>query len=525
MAIGKELGHLYDATNSWNGYNHQGKIALWYAIRTIIEFWDDLDAEQNRKALEEYFLELEYEEDFSIGKYSPAGNIYLSIHQVKARADTSIDGYKDAVLALLAKVMKRSTIQNAYLHVSQDLQLSKEEILKKVDEFVRLPDESVSEITTKRNDPKFREMFCASERGRPTSIKVAVRSVLREKYGNETNLTEENLDQAFDAYLETVVNLPKASQAEQEKICLFEYPDLPNMGDMQGYCGLNQVQTLLKNVIMAYYEKTDPTGWKRGDSEYIHKMYLHLLGNLDKHVMERHLNRSDYLSGKRDRTISLLKIVDWLNEDINNLGENYYLYHLKEELFKAINEYCCDCSKGPAQCAKCHIDDAKEKIGAMPYDKFREFIYIANPHKSGRINMRSYASFADSGGLQNPFSRGLRDISVPFSQGEETVPITYHDAARKQHVLTTIQMPETDGGKPRVCKTIVENSNVFSLLMDCDVLISKDICSDSICEDAQRLADVIHDPKQAEHIAHCKNVKIVPLDDCQDSFVNEEDEI
>lgn len=393
MAVEKEYGHPYDATNSWNGYSHQGKIALWYAIQTIIGFWDDLDAEQNRKTLENHFLELEYEEDFSIGKISPDGRIYLSIHQVKARADISIGSYKDAVLALLAKVMKHSTIQSAYLHVSQDLQLSREEFLQKVNEFAQLPDESSLEITTKRNDSEFRKEFYASKRGRPSSIKMSVWSALREKCGEETNLTEENLDQAFDAYLETAENLSKASQAEKEKICVFEYPDFSNIGDKQGYCRLNQIQTFLKNAIIAYYKKTDPKGWKWGDSEHIRKMYLHLLGCLDKHVMERHLNRSDYLSGQLDRTISLSKIVDWLDEDIDTSGENYYLYYLKEELFKALNEYCCDCSKGPVQCVKCHIADAKEKIGAMPYDRIKEFIYIVNAHKSGKINMDTNAFF------------------------------------------------------------------------------------------------------------------------------------
>lgn len=524
MTVKKELGHPYDATNSWNGYSHQGKIALWYAIQTIIKLWNDLDAEQNCKTLEEHFLELEYEEDFSIGKYSPDGNIYLSIHQVKARADTSIDSYKDAVLDLLTKVMKHSTIQSAYLHVSQDLQVSKEELLQKVNEFAQLPDRAVLEIITQRNDSKFREMFCASKPGRPTKIKAAVWSALQEKCGNETNLTEENLDQAFDAYLEVAENLPKASQAEREKICVFEYLDFPNIGSKQGYCRLNQVHTLLENAIVAYYKKTDPKGWKWGDSEHVHKMYLYLLGCLDKHVMERHLKRSEYLLEQLDRTISLSKIVGWLDKDIDTLGENYYLYYLKEELFKVLNEYCCDCSKGPVQCSKCHIADAKEKIGVIPYDRIKEFIYIISPHKSGKINMDSYASFANISGLQNPFARGLRDISVPFSSKADILPIVYYDAVRKQYVLTTIQAPETDGGKSCVCRKIVENSNVYSLLMDCDVLISKDIYSDSVWMDAEIITESPSNPRQMEHIAHCKDVKIVPLDDCQDSFVSEEED-
>lgn len=37
-----EPGIMFDATNSWNGYNHQGKIALWYAIKKICELIDPM---------------------------------------------------------------------------------------------------------------------------------------------------------------------------------------------------------------------------------------------------------------------------------------------------------------------------------------------------------------------------------------------------------------------------------------------------------------------------------------------------
>lgn len=65
----KEPGIIFDATNSWNGYNHQGKIALWYAIRKIHKLIvPSISPLINRKKLEKYFLEIEYMEDFSIGE-------------------------------------------------------------------------------------------------------------------------------------------------------------------------------------------------------------------------------------------------------------------------------------------------------------------------------------------------------------------------------------------------------------------------------------------------------------------------
>ena len=36
----KQPGIIFDATNSWNGYNHQGKISIWYAISKMTNLYD-----------------------------------------------------------------------------------------------------------------------------------------------------------------------------------------------------------------------------------------------------------------------------------------------------------------------------------------------------------------------------------------------------------------------------------------------------------------------------------------------------
>ena len=74
-------GIIYDATNSWNGYNHQGKIALWYAISEITRLYNPtITIDQNKAVLNNYFLEIEYMEDFSIGKTENGTDSYISVH-------------------------------------------------------------------------------------------------------------------------------------------------------------------------------------------------------------------------------------------------------------------------------------------------------------------------------------------------------------------------------------------------------------------------------------------------------------
>ncbi|OPH53001.1 hypothetical protein BC351_32610 [Paenibacillus ferrarius] len=101
----------HDAMNSWNGYSHQGKVAIY----TVISMINDLMlSEENASS---YELELEYLEDFSI----ICDNSPIAIHQVKTFDSTAPSEYKDAVWTLLGKSMMLPTIVHAYLHTSETL--------------------------------------------------------------------------------------------------------------------------------------------------------------------------------------------------------------------------------------------------------------------------------------------------------------------------------------------------------------------------------------------------------------------
>lgn len=83
-------GGQHDATNSWNGYNHQGKIALYYAVDEIIKLLEETGTpEAAEEKFQSLFLEIEWAEDFSIGKLTPdEEKEYWTVHQVKDRQDT-----------------------------------------------------------------------------------------------------------------------------------------------------------------------------------------------------------------------------------------------------------------------------------------------------------------------------------------------------------------------------------------------------------------------------------------------------
>ena len=100
-----------DASPSWNGFNHQGKVAIYVVLKMFRE------GEISEEDISKYELELEWLEDFSIKK----DGRYKSIHQVKTYDDTATSKYKEAIWLLLAKLLELDELENAFLHVTQSL--------------------------------------------------------------------------------------------------------------------------------------------------------------------------------------------------------------------------------------------------------------------------------------------------------------------------------------------------------------------------------------------------------------------
>ena len=122
----KRPGVLFDASNSWNGYNHQGKLALFYAIDQITDLIDPAASDKdNRQNLSSHFLEIEHLEDFSIGIVENDEMHYTSVHQVKDMEKVYISEYVSAFQGLAKHLIDDPEIKEAYLHVTKKLRSGK----------------------------------------------------------------------------------------------------------------------------------------------------------------------------------------------------------------------------------------------------------------------------------------------------------------------------------------------------------------------------------------------------------------
>lgn len=215
-----------DASPSWNGYNHQGKVGIYVALQMM----RDIDKEDMGR----YELELEWFEDFSIKKDGK----YQSIHQVKTYPDTATSKYKDAIWLLLAKLLDLKDLEAAFLHVTQKL-TNIEELEAKLLTYVMQEEEKKD----KQNDSKKQK---------------------EKKYATPKECHD---------YV-------KASGKYHE---LFAKFSLYNYSEEQQWCSQEEIEETIKSQLKVLIKE-------EATETRIERAYYHLLGLVDKNIRRRHMD-------------------------------------------------------------------------------------------------------------------------------------------------------------------------------------------------------------------------------------------
>lgn len=109
----------HDAVPTWSGFVYQGRIAVYLAIKKIIELKDD------GKILEidKYEIEMEKCEDIAIVyKCENGKHEYISIHQVKNEKGNTLSEYRKPLIQLMLEkgywTKNGRNVPAAYLHIA-----------------------------------------------------------------------------------------------------------------------------------------------------------------------------------------------------------------------------------------------------------------------------------------------------------------------------------------------------------------------------------------------------------------------
>ena len=114
---------IFDASSSWSGYQYQGKITIYIALKLINNFI--------KEDIEKYFIEVEHSEDLAIKK----NNNYISFHQVKARKnDKYMSSYLEAIEKLYEEKLRHPNA-DVFLHTIVNIEDWGEDKYKSIYEY------------------------------------------------------------------------------------------------------------------------------------------------------------------------------------------------------------------------------------------------------------------------------------------------------------------------------------------------------------------------------------------------------
>ncbi|MGL5049868.1 MAG: ABC-three component system protein [Fusobacteriaceae bacterium] len=425
----------YDATSSWSGFQYQGKVAIYYVIKLL----NGLSIEE----VDNYSLEIEYLEDFSIKKSSE----YVSCHQVKARTKvTTMSSYLDAILKFYSNNAK------SYLHVIKKVNDWNKENLKSL---LKVSEEDTLKIFLK-------DSLDQLEIVDDTLKELIISKIDKEEYNKDllnllVSLKDKNskkkIYEKFKKEIEKTICLLDIDNF-YERIGIYNY-------ESNNYCELNEIEKLIKKELLIFYKNNNLNEFKR--KEELEKIYLNLLKKVDEHVLSRHMDTS---LAKEIKLRDIRSIIE--DNRLLEAGEDYNISLLKNKFYNEIKEYCDECN------IECNIKILAENLKLLEKQSFKTILKKINP----KINLDTIRSTELISCLENVdvFLNILEGISCKMLLENANI----HFIKDKVYQPTLLKYKSDIAGRREVeletlRKKILTNDSFLNLLQENQSLITKDI--------------------------------------------------
>ncbi|MBR7737210.1 ABC-three component system protein [Acinetobacter nosocomialis] len=423
----------FDASPSWSGFNYQGKVALYYALKCI-------NSESIEKDFSNYNLMLEDNEDFEI----VIDKTPVSFHQVKAYNESSYSKYSDALLEITLELSKNLNVigkihtwkEIGYKSGCYDLKSS---IKSDIDGILK-----EYSLSTEANSTIHKAASTVQGCSKTTLI---IRNAFKNKSAEE------------------IVQLLQCISTEQNdalsRISAYEYED-KNL-----FCDINTInEKIKKQLSLALHNRSIPITENQLD-----KAFLHFLGMMDRYIIYRHEHKKNLIK----TPIEFTEIINILNIDHEDISKEYLAHKFKERFAYHIDHYMEDPEEDyiqPKSGAYCNLQEARKLLlGLNPYelwDYYRHFSPQICFSHDGNIN-NAFESNPD--GIRYVLIRILHDIDFKLAfHNQATHKLTYRQASPPyQHYLPTtithvariIQIERQITSNPSINEILYEIENLI----------------------------------------------------------------
>ena len=526
MTQNSNMGKLFhDASPTWSGFNYQGKVALYTALASI----NNTTVDTNN-----YTLELEWFEDFSIKD----GKNYVSIHQVKAYNDVNLNKYSEALFNLFEKIACGGA-PKAYLHTWKNINLYNqswhEAIKSNILQRIKFGDSILAELTNiLSHDNKVEEIIekvKKPKKGGISDVFKIIKDGVRYYFESNSEKNNDDLDiSIMKAIIKDIISVYPSSMASYRAMIdnddtILNRIEHYNYSNKDNFCEIDFISSLIKEQITQYYIIRGQSE-KAKDIIHIDRVFLYLLGEIDTHVTNRHLE----FQNKIKASLGFSRLLEILESPLSDNSEVYYLYHLKNELNRIRDIFCKDCMES-LNAEGCSVDDtcklcnlAYVMFGINDLDdvSFKSLCKNLSPEvDSDSINIESFRRYLPEKGLNSSVFESLYSMQKEYNMDGNKVEYKLNNNIIA--ILTTIfyhgSDRQHDGEKKRIADALLKNIELEESLREVDLMVSADVDIHSINEISSKFNNVskeceeefLEDMRNDENVVKNKRISVRPI--------------
>lgn len=458
----------FNAITSWEDYEYQGHIALYFSLKKILELL------QNGESISEYELQLEGEEDFSIRKDSK----YVSLHQVKAGA---INLNENDKFAFIMGILQNDA-EKGFFHIREDKKIPEDFIDSTLKYISTLKGELSKELKEKKDiDDKDQGIYIVFDRISANHKKADVYDIIKFVSNNskdigEIRLTIDDINQTLD---EVEKNINKKveefkkinTRLNIDKVFVEEYAE--------HFDNIKQIRESVYKVIIKILKIKCPK-YTFADDDYAALVYDQVLLYMKTRITEFYKNKIK--DGKCILTFDeiLERVVVDYHEKLDS--ENYQYYQVLRSIRDTFAEYpgedwtnckninCTECDKSN----ECHLFEQIKLLNEKTEVEQNNIIHnllLCTPKKgkSNNLPQDSLVTHLFLNLLDEIKTLGLKNSSV--YQAIKDKSVTYRLTLDSSYDACELQK--------KLLKESEKESNK-SLLYECDVLITERVKEDNL---------------------------------------------
>ncbi|MFS0828518.1 ABC-three component system protein [Pseudomonas phoenicis] len=424
----------FDASPSWSGFNYQGKVALYYALKLI-------NAEPVGADLSSYSLILESTEDFEIKHVGEP----ISFHQVKAYNSSTYSEYSDALLGIALELYKQpGAFGKIHTWKPINAKPSFQDLRASIQDDLRI-------ITTQYQTKTCKDGSTTLEKATSDESKISKQAaILRAAFKGNT----------ADQLYEILASILSGQNDALARLDSYQYDD----GNK--FCSLDDINTKIKSEI------SNSLASRNGviTPEHLDKTFHCFLGMIDRHIIHRHKTKQS----NTKTPITFQEIVQALEIDHEDVGEEYLACKFKEGFAHLIDDYMGDPEdyNNSSKDEYCNLKEARKLfLGLSATDLWKHYRSFSPQIYLQHDNNTDNAFSANPEGIRHVLIKILHTIN--FERATHNAPkykFTYRTTTLPhQHYLpTTI----TGIARPtQIERKIITNPSMSEILYEVQNLI------------------------------------------------------